>query len=219
MLATLLELVSTRIELVSVEIEEQIEYAAGILLWSVAAIFFGSLAVLLLALTIVIAFWDDHRLLAAGLVTGAFALIAIGAYSRRARAPAAPAAIPRVHRRGIQARCGCIRRRAAMSSRIEAYAARRSRLIARSERLRHSVQADAAGLAGRLRFADQVVAVSRSGIFKLVLGGAAALVAHGRAGRSGRPRFARRDALSAVAARAAPRVERSGPPGDVSPQP
>jgi uncharacterized membrane protein YqjE len=80
MLATLLELVSTRIELVSVEIEEQIEYAAGILLWSVAAIFFGSLAVLLLALTIVIAFWDDHRLLAAGLVTGAFALIAIGAY-------------------------------------------------------------------------------------------------------------------------------------------
>lgn len=79
MLATLLELVSTRIELVSVEIEEQIEYAAGILLWSVAAIFFGSLAVLLLALTIVIAFWDDHRLLAAGLVTGAFALIAVGA--------------------------------------------------------------------------------------------------------------------------------------------
>lgn len=79
MLKTLLELVSTRIELVSVEIEEQIEYASGILLWSVAAIFFGSLTVLLLALTIVIAFWDDHRLLAAGLVTCAFALIAVGA--------------------------------------------------------------------------------------------------------------------------------------------
>ncbi len=79
MLATLLELVSLRLELVSVEIEEQIEYAASLLLWSVAAIFFGCLTVLLLALTIVIVFWDDHRLLAAGLVTGAFALLAVGA--------------------------------------------------------------------------------------------------------------------------------------------
>lgn len=79
MLATLLELVSLRLELVSVEIEEQIEYAASLLLWSVAAIFFGCLTVLLLALTIVIVFWDDHRLLAAGLVTGAFALLAAGA--------------------------------------------------------------------------------------------------------------------------------------------
>ena len=77
--ATLIELGRTRLELVSVEIEEQIEFAAGVLLWSIAAIFFGSLAVLLLALTIVIAFWDTHRLLVAGLVTGAFAAIALTA--------------------------------------------------------------------------------------------------------------------------------------------
>ena len=42
------------------------ERAAAVLLWSIAAIFFASLTVLLLALTIVIAFWDEHRLLAAG---------------------------------------------------------------------------------------------------------------------------------------------------------
>jgi len=103
-----------------------------------------------------------------------------------------------------------------MSSRIEAYAARRSRLIARSDRLRHSVQADAAVLAGRFRFADQVVAVSRSGIFKLVLGGAAALLLTGRAGR-----------LVGLVSRAAmlyPLLRRalrlvSGPPKDASPQP
>jgi uncharacterized membrane protein YqjE len=77
MLATLIALAHTRLELVSVEVEEQIGYAAGVLLWSITAIFFGSLAVLLLALTIVIAFWDDHRLLVAGLVTGAFALVAV----------------------------------------------------------------------------------------------------------------------------------------------
>ena len=75
-LATLIALGRTRLELVSVEIEEQIEFAAGVLLWSIAAIFFGSLAVLVLALTIVIAFWDTHRLLVAGLVTGALAAIA-----------------------------------------------------------------------------------------------------------------------------------------------
>ncbi len=77
MLATLLELGSTRLELVSVEIQEQIEYAASLLLWGIAAIFFASLTVLLLALTIVIACWEQHRLLAAGLVTAAFALIAV----------------------------------------------------------------------------------------------------------------------------------------------
>ena len=74
--ATLLNLGQTRLELVSVEIEEQIEFAAGVLLWSIAAIFFGSLAVLVLALTVVIAFWDTHRLLVAGLVTAAFVAIA-----------------------------------------------------------------------------------------------------------------------------------------------
>ncbi len=79
MLATLLALVHTRLELVGVEIEEQIEHAAAVLLWSIAAIFFASLTVLLLALTVVIAFWDGHRLLAAGLVTASFAATALAA--------------------------------------------------------------------------------------------------------------------------------------------
>jgi uncharacterized membrane protein YqjE len=76
MLATLIALVQTRLELVGVEIEEQIAHAASVLLWSITAIFFASLSVLLLALTIVIAFWDQHRLLAASLVTATFVLTA-----------------------------------------------------------------------------------------------------------------------------------------------
>ncbi len=70
-----------------------------------------------------------------------------------------------------------------MSSRAEQQAARRRSLIARSERLRQGLGADAAGLAGRFRFADQIVAAGRSGIFKVLLGGAAALLLSGRAGR------------------------------------
>ncbi len=77
MLATLIALVQTRLELVGVEIEEQIAHAASVLLWSIAAIFFASLSVLLLALTVVIAFWDQHRLLAAVLVTATFVLTAL----------------------------------------------------------------------------------------------------------------------------------------------
>jgi len=76
-LATLLELARTRLELVTVEIEEQIEHAASVLLWSIAAIFFGSLAVLVLALTVVIAFWDTHRLLAATAVTAVLAALSL----------------------------------------------------------------------------------------------------------------------------------------------
>ena len=71
LLATMLELGSTRLSLISVEIQEQIEYAAGLLLWGVTAIFFGSLTVLLFALTILIVFWDTHRLLAAGAIVAA----------------------------------------------------------------------------------------------------------------------------------------------------
>ena len=77
--ATLLALAHTRLELVSVEIEEQFEHAAAVLLWSFAALYFTGLALLVLAITIVIAFWDTHRLLAAALVTAALASIAIGA--------------------------------------------------------------------------------------------------------------------------------------------
>jgi uncharacterized membrane protein YqjE len=80
MLATLIELVHTRLELVGVEIEEQIAHAAAVLFWSIAAIFFASLTVLLLAFTVVIAFWEGHRLLAAGLVTATFAVIALVAF-------------------------------------------------------------------------------------------------------------------------------------------
>ena len=88
MATTLVELARTRVELVSVEFEEQLEYATKLLLWGAAAIYFGSLALLLLALTIVIAFWDSHRLLAALLVTGAFAagaVVAAVAVRRRLR--------------------------------------------------------------------------------------------------------------------------------------
>jgi uncharacterized membrane protein YqjE len=77
MLATLIALVHTRLELFTTEIEEEIQRAAGILLWALVALFFGSLTVLMIAFTVIIIFWDDHRVLAAVLVTATFLVMTV----------------------------------------------------------------------------------------------------------------------------------------------
>lgn len=74
MLATLIALVHTRLELFTTEIEEEIHRAASVLLWALVALFFGSLFVMMIGFTVIVVFWDDHRVLAASVVTGAYLL-------------------------------------------------------------------------------------------------------------------------------------------------
>lgn len=76
MLATLLTMAQTRLELVTTEISEELNSIALILLWSLVAIFFAGLAVLALGALVVIALWDSYRLWAAGGVVIVFAVIA-----------------------------------------------------------------------------------------------------------------------------------------------
>lgn len=91
MLATLVATVSTRVELFTTEIEEEIHRVASILLWAVVALFFGSLTVLMIAFTVIVIFWEDHRILAAVLVTSSFLLLTlIFALLARARLKAKP---------------------------------------------------------------------------------------------------------------------------------
>jgi uncharacterized membrane protein YqjE len=75
--ATLLQVVRLRFELVSVELDEQVAYAANVLIWILVALFCASLGAMFLALTIIVIFWDQHRVLAATGVTAVFALLAI----------------------------------------------------------------------------------------------------------------------------------------------
>jgi uncharacterized membrane protein YqjE len=77
MLATLVALVHTRLELFTTEIEEEIQRAASILLWALIALFFGSLTVLMAAVMVLVVFWDDHRILAAGCIMGTFLLLTL----------------------------------------------------------------------------------------------------------------------------------------------
>lgn len=85
MLATLIALVHTRLELFTTEIEEEIQRAVSILLWGLVALFFGSLTVLMIAMTILIVFWDENRVLAASLITATF-LVLTGTFGFLARA-------------------------------------------------------------------------------------------------------------------------------------
>ena len=78
-LATLIELVYTRLELVGVEVEATVRHFLGLLLWCIVALFSASLAMLMLVLTVLIALWDTHRLLAAGVITASLALVALAA--------------------------------------------------------------------------------------------------------------------------------------------
>jgi len=76
MLATLLMMARTRLELATTEISEELNSLAMILLWALVAIFFAGLAMLALGALVVIALWDAYRLWAAGGVVIVFALIA-----------------------------------------------------------------------------------------------------------------------------------------------
>ena len=70
-----------------------------------------------------------------------------------------------------------------MSGRAELLASRRQRLLVRSEALRQELGADASALALRFRFADKIVAVGRSGLFRMLFAGGAALLLFGRTRR------------------------------------
>jgi len=74
-LASWVALAQTRVELLSLEIEEQREWLEYILIRSLAALFFISLGLVLLTLFVVMCFWESYRLW----VLGSFALIYLGA--------------------------------------------------------------------------------------------------------------------------------------------
>jgi len=73
--ATIVALIYTRIELLATEFEEELQRGVVILVWAMLALFFGALSVLMLAVTLLVIFWDDHRILVAALITGAFIVI------------------------------------------------------------------------------------------------------------------------------------------------
>lgn len=72
--ATVLAMARTRLELASVELQEETRRLVGFLALALIATVLGSVALLLAVLLVLVLFWDSHRLLALGSMTALFAL-------------------------------------------------------------------------------------------------------------------------------------------------
>jgi uncharacterized membrane protein YqjE len=76
--STLLAMVHTRLELASVEMEGQSRRYLGYLLMSLLALFLFGIAIVLVAVFVIILFWDTNRIAAVLAMAALFALSALG---------------------------------------------------------------------------------------------------------------------------------------------
>ena len=74
---TLAALAQTRVALFGTEVEAELSRVVALLIGAMIALAFGGLALLFIALLIVGAFWEDHRIAALGAVAAGFSLVAV----------------------------------------------------------------------------------------------------------------------------------------------
>jgi uncharacterized membrane protein YqjE len=77
LLGTLLGIVHTRLELLTTELQEEVQRAAKLLLWAFVAAFAAMMALFLGAFTVIFVFWDTHRLAASLTVMALFIALAV----------------------------------------------------------------------------------------------------------------------------------------------
>jgi uncharacterized membrane protein YqjE len=78
-LGTFVTVAHTRLQLLTTELQEEVQRAAQLLVWAFIALFAAMMTLFLGALTVIFVFWDTHRLLAALVMTGVLLAIAIAA--------------------------------------------------------------------------------------------------------------------------------------------
>lgn len=76
---TFVSIAHTRLQLLTTELQEEVRQVARLLVWAFIALFCAMMGLFLGALTVIFAFWDTHRILAALLMTGAFFVLSIAA--------------------------------------------------------------------------------------------------------------------------------------------
>jgi uncharacterized membrane protein YqjE len=77
MLATLVGIAHTRVELIGTEVEEQFARLVSLLVWGLVVLFFAFTGVILSAILFIVVFWDSNRVLAAAGLAAAFVLLAV----------------------------------------------------------------------------------------------------------------------------------------------
>lgn len=79
LLATLLAIFQTRLELLATEFEEEKLRLLKVLAWGAVALLLGGMGMLFVAAFITVLFWDEHRLLALGLMAAFFVVACVAA--------------------------------------------------------------------------------------------------------------------------------------------
>jgi uncharacterized membrane protein YqjE len=91
LLSTVTSIVSTRLELLANELHEERLRLTQMLLFALFALFCFGLGILLLTVFIVVLFWDDHRLVVTGALSGVFFALGLSmVLLLRSRAQAKP---------------------------------------------------------------------------------------------------------------------------------
>ena len=78
--ATLVAIVQTRLELLSADLEENLEHLMSLLVLTLVALFCLGVGVVLATILLVVAFWDTQRLMVLGLLAGLFLTGGIAAW-------------------------------------------------------------------------------------------------------------------------------------------
>lgn len=79
LVGTLLGVAHTRLQLLTTELQEEVQRASHLLIWAFIALFAAMMALFLGALTVIFVFWDTHRLLASLAMTGVLLGVAVAA--------------------------------------------------------------------------------------------------------------------------------------------
>jgi uncharacterized membrane protein YqjE len=82
LLGTLAGIAQTRIELLGTEVEEQVARLTSMLLWTIVSLFLAFTTAVLVAVAILVAFWDSNRILVAVLLAAGFAVLALISFLR-----------------------------------------------------------------------------------------------------------------------------------------
>jgi uncharacterized membrane protein YqjE len=78
---TLVAIAHTRLDLLSVDLEEERAHLLSLLVLTLAALLCLGIGVVLATILLVVAFWDTHRLLALGALAGFYLVIGMGVWA------------------------------------------------------------------------------------------------------------------------------------------
>jgi uncharacterized membrane protein YqjE len=83
---TLLAMLQTRVDLLTTELSEDVERGVRVLIWGMVSVLAAVLGLMLAGITLIVYYWDTHRMGAAIGVTAAFLVLsAAAAWVARAR--------------------------------------------------------------------------------------------------------------------------------------